>query len=430
MFLNPLLQLMRLKKNIKLLDDFLKIKKGNKAYYEAQLKYCNFYLFYSEEKSDKNKVKKIFENLIQSDYYEAAIDYGRFLMKEEKYDEAKNVLKKGMDNSQQFCLSEYVYIFMREFNINEILSDYKICSYILNNLLLIIAFEKLSMSSFFYMYYYMIKHSSFKEQIEKEYIKYIIEIYNKQESDAQMINNEAIQNKFYEKYLIDIPSTFANSLYYGIFKQVKANKEKALVYFKKAYKLAKEKNYRYFKRINYLYIYKCRKYLFKNNKITLRKLNKTKEKLFRIYESTNTDDLNSIELYNYYKLYKIGVIGNTQKKLITILKQGKNEKIFYHFKNMVYKEKCKIDYEREYSYASPCGQNNIILKNENEDNINKINVCFKTMETNNQYKILVSKDLQFIKVVHKLFTNYPELESKHMGAYVCNQKKSNYLTLY
>ena len=42
-----------IKKNIKLLDDFLKIEKGNKSYYEAQLKYCNFYLLYSEDKSDK-----------------------------------------------------------------------------------------------------------------------------------------------------------------------------------------------------------------------------------------------------------------------------------------------------------------------------------------------------------------------------------------
>ena len=63
--------------------------------------------------------------------------------------------------------------------------------------------------------------------------------------------------------------------------------------------------------------------MFKNNKISLRKLNKTKEKLFRIYEECELDNLNSMELYNYYKLYKVGVYGNTQNKLISLLKKRK-----------------------------------------------------------------------------------------------------------
>ena len=123
-----------------------------------------------------NYQKQIFDNLIQSGYYKAANDYGRFLMNEGKYDEAKNIFKKGMDNSQQFCLAEYAFIVMRECNLNEILFDYKICSYILNNFLLIITIDKLCMHSFFYSYYYLIKHSSFKVQLENEFIKYIIEI--------------------------------------------------------------------------------------------------------------------------------------------------------------------------------------------------------------------------------------------------------------
>ena len=70
--------------------------------------------------------------------------------------------------------------------------------------------------------------------------------------------------------------------YYGIKDLIETNKEKSLYFFKKAYKLAKEKEYNYLKRLSYLYMYKSRKYLFKQNKITLRKLNKAKGKIFQI----------------------------------------------------------------------------------------------------------------------------------------------------
>lgn len=46
-----------------------------------------------------------------------------------------------------------------------------------------------------------------------------------------------------------------------------------------------------------------------------------------------------MELYNYYKLYKEGVYGNTQNKIINLLKSGKSFKDSYNFKNLVYREK-------------------------------------------------------------------------------------------
>ena len=49
-----------------------------------------------------------------------------------------------------------------------------------------------------------------------------------------------------------------------------------------------------------------------------------------------------MELYNYYKIYKLDVIGNAQDKLINILKEGQNFKIYYHFRDFIYKEKCKL----------------------------------------------------------------------------------------
>ena len=163
--------------------------------------------------------------------------------------------------------------------------------------------------------------------------------------------------------------------------------------------------------------------MYKSNKITLRKLNKTKEKLFRIYEETDIDDLSAVELYNYYKLYKIGVFGNTQNKLISLLKNGKSDKVIYHFTKIVYIEKCRKALEKEYSNDSSLNQNNLILKNEDSNDKDNITIYFQIMENIKKYSLRVSKNLQFIKVIHKLFTNYPELESKKIGTYVSNGAK-------
>ena len=65
------------------------------------------YLDFSEDKSEKDKIKNIFENLIKEKYYKACLDYGRFLLEEKKFDEAKNILKLGYENGQHFCLGEY-----------------------------------------------------------------------------------------------------------------------------------------------------------------------------------------------------------------------------------------------------------------------------------------------------------------------------------
>ena len=95
-----------IKQNIEIIDDMLDFKKVDNAYYEAQLKYCNFYLKFSGEKCDKEKISEIFDNLIKAEYYKACLDYGRFLRNEKKCNEAKKILKKGFENGQQFCVSE------------------------------------------------------------------------------------------------------------------------------------------------------------------------------------------------------------------------------------------------------------------------------------------------------------------------------------
>jgi len=130
-----------------------------------------------------------------------------------------------------------------------------------------------------------------------------------------------------------------------------------------------------------------------------------------------------IELYNYYKLYKIGVYGNTQNKLISLLKKGKNEEIVHNFRSVVYIEKCKRALEIEYSLNSSLNLNNIILKNENY-NKDDINLYFKAME-GQQYNLRVPKNIQFIIAIHKLYTKFPELETKKIGTYVSNGNKLN-----
>ena len=402
------------------LNDLLKIENSDKASYEAKLKYCNFYLKNYADICDKTTIKKIFDNLIKMDYYKACYDYGLFLVNEKKYDEAKIIFKKGYDNCQHFCCQIYTYMFLSTTDFKQLLSDYNIISYILKNMLITYCIIKLGSNSFLYAMYYLIKHSSFKQRLENDFGKYAIEIFRINEKYLLDQTNDYIRKNFTDWYSIAIPLNFGKQYYYGISNIIKQDKEKALFYFKRGYQISKEKNDDYCKRLHYLYIYKCRKYLLKNNKITMRKLNKTKQKLLIFYEESKLNFLTSQELYNYYKLYKIGVNGNTQEKLISILKAGKAPGLLYHFIEYVSREKCKIALEKEYSSNSSSNFNTIIIKNQNDKN--KINIIFKTME-NKQYKLGVSKNLQFIVAIHYLYTQYPELESKKIGTYVCNGDK-------
>ena len=412
------------KNDISFLDKFLEIKKRNendKAYYESRLKYCNFYIEFSGEKCDKEKINNIFDKLINSEYYKALYDYAKFLINEGKFDDAKNKLKLGTDKSQQFCLGEYIFILLQSYNLEQLLSDYKIITYFFDHFCLEICLEKLSLSSFYYAFYYLTKHSFFKENIKKDYNKYAFEIYKIYEKFEEINNNDVLLNIFSEKYQIWTYENLGKIYYYGIFGLLESNKDKALIYFKKAYKLAKEKNYIYIMRINYLFAYKSRKHLYKKNRLTLTKLNKTKGKLFQIYEKTEEKNLSSIELYNYYKLYKFGVIGNTFEKKLRLLKEGKNIKIIYNFTEFIYKEKCKFALQCEYS-TTFYNQIHLPLKNEFLENKNNICLIFKTTE-GGQYQIYVQKDIQFIKVTHILFNIYPELCGKNIGNYVCNGEK-------
>ena len=95
--------------------------------------------------------------------------------------------------------------------------------------------------------------------------------------------------------------------------------------------------------------------------------------------------------------------------------------MIYDFKARVYIEKCKLALEKEYSNDFPVN-NNIILKDDDNYNKNNINLEFRVMESNKKYNVKVSKDLQFIAVIHQLLNKFPELESKKIGIYICNGK--------
>ena len=389
------------------------------AYYEAHLKYCNFYLKYSGDKCDKEKINNIFDNLIKAGYYKACCDYGRFLIKEKQYEEAKILFKKGYDDGQQFCLCEYCFLLLSTSNFDQLLKDYNMIIYILKNMTLLICMDKLGTNNLFYIIYYLIKHSSFKQQIQNDFGKYAKEVFETTEKYLQIKEDKFLHDNFARRYIIEIPFNFGKMCYYGILDLINSDKERALVYFKKSYQLSKEKHYDKYKGKNYLYIYKCMKYLFKNNKITLEKLNKTKEKLFRFYEECDIDDLDIIELYNYYKLYKINIKGDLKNKLISILKNTKKFNVYYHFIGVVYREKCKKALEKEYS------SNKLpIPPNDKDEDLNKdyIGLHFKTME-GQQYDIRVPKNIQFIKATYKLYNKYPDLEAKNVGAYLSNGEK-------
>ena len=53
------------------MDNLLNLVRGNDAYYEGQLKFCNFYLKLAGDGCDKEKVEEIFNSLIKAEYYKA-----------------------------------------------------------------------------------------------------------------------------------------------------------------------------------------------------------------------------------------------------------------------------------------------------------------------------------------------------------------------
>ena len=270
------------RQNINKLNVLLDFDMTDYTNFEAKLKYCNFYLDYSGNNCDKQKIENIFDNLIKSGYYKVARDYGRFLIMENRYDEAKIIFKKGSDDRQQFCFAEYIFLLLSTTDLNQLLKDYNLISYFLKNHCIQICLDKLGQGSFYYMIYYLIKHTSFKQQIKNDFGKYAKEIFENVEKYFKIENSEFMNNIFSESKICDFTSLFGDLNYFGIKDIINSDREKSLFYYKKSYKLSKKKGDYYFIRINYLNIYKCRKYLYKNNKISLRKLNKTKEKLFRI----------------------------------------------------------------------------------------------------------------------------------------------------
>ena len=201
--------------NVNNLKQFLNLDKGDTAYYEAQLKFCNFYLDYFKYKCDKDKIKTIFENLIKSKYYKASYDYGNFLINEGEGDKAKDIIKLGMENSQQFCISEYCYVILKEIEMSKLLSDYKVVTDFVKNLFLSISLEKLNYSSAIYSLFYLYKHSSFKNELQNDYINLLLEIITNIENNLKEISNS--KNNFDEKYIIEIPMLLGQIYYYGIF---------------------------------------------------------------------------------------------------------------------------------------------------------------------------------------------------------------------
>ena len=230
-----------------------------------------------------------------------------------------------MDKSQQFCLGKYIFSYLNTIEYNQLLSDYNIITFILKNFCLEVCLEKLCIGNTFYAIHYLTKYSPFKDKIKKHFNKYAYEIYKNIEQIFKIENNDYLLNNYSEKYQIQNYINLGKIYHYGIYDLLDANKEKALTYFTKGYKLAKEKHYLYLIKISYLFMYKARKHLFKKNMITLRKLNKTQKKLLKIYEEAEENYLSAIELYNYYRLYKFGVIGNSREKVLRLLKSGKKE---------------------------------------------------------------------------------------------------------
>jgi hypothetical protein len=115
-------------------------------------------------------------------------------------------------------------------------------------------------------------------------------------------------------------------------------------------------------------------------------------------------NLNPID-YKWYLYDNFKYIDNIQKEII-------NNQLFKPL-FLIY----KLSKEKLATNNNP-----IIFYNNMND---QIDIYFNCMLSKTKYKLNVSLKWQFIKVIHKLFNAYPELENKNFATFLCDAKKIN-----
>ena len=273
---------------------------------------------------DKDKTKKLFENLEKSNYYRCYCDYAIFLSNEmNDHQKALKILKIAISQGNIGAHFLYYSIFLDSIDfstfpfskncVNDILFLFNL---LINNICLDNAF---SYYEFFYLRKLCIKHFNLKDLVDKnfyEYEKEFINILNKYSPTSNLIEDidekkELIKSLYFRSNFFCEFNFACGFIYYlGIGNILKQDLKKSLFKFQICYDNAKSYyGFSYFG-LCYSYIVKIKEKLLKLNDkdITIKDLETSRNKLFELYSSfmekhSLGDLLNSSFLYYLYLLY-------------------------------------------------------------------------------------------------------------------------------
>ena len=283
---------------------------------------------YLQEVNELENAEKYFNFVINSKYYRAFIDFALFLY--EKKDEPQKaliILRIAFENGYYCANNIYYNIFLNTFNFSKINKDVEsiknfmeiIINLLINNCVLD---EVYSFFEFFYFRKILIKKYNFKSIFEKyddytkEFVQFLIKITSS-ENDNDDLNNKFLQNddnskqlilKIFQKKEFYTELNFACGIiyYYGIENIFEKNYVKSLEKIRTSYFSSNSENY---KRFYYSYIYKIRQKLnekkiinpkSKSLLVSDNKLNKTKIKLFSMFNKSLEDIINLSSSVFYY----------------------------------------------------------------------------------------------------------------------------------
>lgn len=303
-----------LKIGISILQDLADNAQYNEAIYKLACIYTK-----SSEKFLKQKdgvlAEKYFKILEEKSFYKCFNDYGYFLYYENKLEKSKEILFKGVQNGNNRCFFLYYDLFLYQFDFEsrsiKELSD--ILTLLLNDVVMGNAF---SLFEFFYMCKVLKKHFKFKDEandpIYEIYASELLQIMKRVDSDKSLIEDNFIKGIVETEFLLSYG--FIN--YIGIEGLVTKDHVLAEKLLKESFRISANPSYQ---RFCYSYIYKIRSKRLKQeseNSNFIKKAEKTKNKIFKIYiqamDKNNLDEFSSSYFYYLAKLYENGC-GKSEK---------------------------------------------------------------------------------------------------------------------
>ena len=278
------------------------------AYYEAMNKsiYFRENLKLESELKDEDIIifyKKVIDNKL----YQYYSDYGNYLLNKSEIvtPQIINIFKESMDQGNYYSRFKYYQCILTYTDYNLFLENQEKAFHILNILVDEIACENLSNTQFIMFVALLIKHSKFQDKIAVNFIKYVKEIYEFTLFILDPKNEKFFKANFKENDIEYFWRIRGFVHYFGFEGIEKKNRLKAIEYLEKSSSLSQRS---FIKRENEYFIYKAKKSLYKNQKISKSEFLKRKEKLAKVcLDNSSRSSYNLLDCYIVGKIYWEGI---------------------------------------------------------------------------------------------------------------------------